>query len=455
LQLRVQVLGTGTLIDQTLTPPDASTFDPGSVAFQHYHIPFTADGTTATLRFTSMGLGNANADQVVDTVSINLVPQGSPTPAPTLQNPNFDVGPFLADGTVTGWVVDGNGRVADNAQGATSASHSAALSSGGDSQGDTLSQGFATVNGQMYSVDFDAGIFGQRTGAALQLRFELLGNGTLMNQVLTPPDAFTFNPAAVLFQHYHFTFLANSTATTLRFTSIGLGNKFADQVVDTVAVNPMPVSTPTPTPTPTPGPSLANGDFESGPFFTDGNVTGWIVGGNRHVADNQEGATSGSHSAALSSGGNFTGDTLSQSFPTVVGGIYALDFDAAIFGKRSGSPLQLKVEVLGGATLVNQTVNPPEAGTFTASAVTFQHFNFTFTADSTTTTLRFTSVGAGNTSADQVVDTVVISPQSIPGPNGPESVPINTRSGMNSSHGRMICATSAGEKKNSSTDVST
>jgi hypothetical protein len=364
----------------------------------------------ATVRFTSVGLGNSNADEVVDTVAINLVPQGSPTPAPSLQNPNFDIGPFFADGTVTGWVVGGNKHVADNPQGATSDAHSAALSSGGDSQGDTLSQGFATVAGQNYTIAFDAGIFGQRSGSALQLRVELLGNGTLLNTIVTPPDAFTFNAAAVQFNHYSFPFMANSPTTTVRFTSVGLGNSFADQVVDTVVVNPNPVPTPTPTPSPTPGPSLANGDFESGPFFSDGTVTGWVVGGNAHVADNTEGATSGTHSAALSSGGSSQGDTLSQSFSTVSGQMYAVDFDAGIFGKRSGGPLQVQVDLIGNGTLSTQTITPPDAMTFNSGSVMFSHYHITFQANSATTTLRFTSVALGNANADQVIDSVSVSP---------------------------------------------
>ena len=88
--------------------------------------------------------------------------------------------------------------------------------------------------------------------------------------------------------------------------------------------------------------------------------------------------------------------------------MYRVDFDAGIFGKRSGAALQLQVQAIGTGTPLNQTVTPPDANTFTASAVTFQHFQFTFTADSSNTTLRFTSVGTGNTNADQVVDTVSI-----------------------------------------------
>ena len=50
------------------------------------------------------------------------------------------------------------------------------------------------------------------------------------------------------------------------------------------------------------------------------------------------GATSPTHSAAFSAGGNSQGDTLSQTLSTTSGVVYALDFDAAVFhAQRSGS----------------------------------------------------------------------------------------------------------------------
>src|SRR6185369_12165205 len=105
-----------------------------------------------------------------------------------------------------------------------------------------------------------------------------------LDQTILPPDAATFDPNAVAFGHFRFTFTANSSATTLRFTDIGTDNSIADTLVDSVTFVPevfaRPVgATPTPTPTPTATPSatptptpttlpLNNGDFETGPFNT-------------------------------------------------------------------------------------------------------------------------------------------------------------------------------------------
>jgi hypothetical protein len=125
-------------------------------------------------------------------------------------------------------------------EGATSFSHGVAFSAGANSQGDIIYQAFGTVSGQRYQVDFDAGIFGQRSSAPLQLRVEVLGSGTLINDVITPPEAGTYDPSKVAFQHYTYTFVADGPNTTLRFTSVGLGNGGADQILDTVAVTAIP-----------------------------------------------------------------------------------------------------------------------------------------------------------------------------------------------------------------------
>lgn len=156
-------------------------------------------------------------------------------------------------------------------------------------------------------------------------------------------------------------------------------------------------------------PTLNNGNFETGPFFTQNVVAGWVSAGNTGNLAN--GATSGTHAAGLSAGANSAGDSISQSFATTNGQKLNLDFDSGIFGRRTGAPLQVRVEVTGAGTLVNQLITPPDAGTFTASQVQFQHYQFPFTANSGTTTVKFTSVGLGNASADQLVDTVSVTEQ--------------------------------------------
>ena len=89
--------------------------------------------------------------------------------------------------------------------------------------------------------------------------------------------------------------------------------------------------------------------------------------------------------------GDSIGNTLSQTFNTTAGTVYVLDFDAGIFGEPSGNPLQLRVQVTGPGTLLDQTVNPPVTGLGLADC---QHYTFTFTAGASTTTLQFSDRAA-------------------------------------------------------------
>src|SRR5205823_6058512 len=95
-----------------------------------------------------------------------------PTTLP-LGNADFETGPFNTVGTVSSWTVTGN--IGDTTEGSTSGSHCAALSAGGDSQGDALAQSFFTTPNQVYTVDFDAAVFGSPSNEAnLQLQISLI-----------------------------------------------------------------------------------------------------------------------------------------------------------------------------------------------------------------------------------------------------------------------------------------
>src|SRR5205085_11174483 len=110
---------------------------------------------------------------------------------------------------------------------------------------------------------------------------------------------------------------------------------------------------------------------ETGPFNTNGSVTGWTVAGNGAVSDqSDEGFTTPIHSAAFDGGGDSVGNILSQTFTTTAGTVYKLDFDAGIFGQPSGSPLQLRLQVTGPGSLLDQTLSPPVTGSGVAD---FQH----------------------------------------------------------------------------------
>ena len=140
---------------------------------------------------------------------------------------------------MSGWTVGGNGNVGVIDAGATSGSHSAALSAGGDSDNNTLRQRFYTTSGALYVLDFDAGIAGM-SDTPMQLRARVFGDGAAQNALdkIVSPPFLNSQP----FQHYHFTFTADADATFLEFSDLLLGNLAADILVDSVSVAALPGS---------------------------------------------------------------------------------------------------------------------------------------------------------------------------------------------------------------------
>src|SRR5205823_1307143 len=148
-------------------------------------------------------------------------------------------------------------------------------------------------------------------------------------------------------------------------TAMMLAPTLACAAKPTPTVSPTLTPTATATPTPIPFSSLlANATFETPPFAIAGSVDGWVVSGNGAVSSAQEGSTTPTHSAAF----GVQGAILSQVVNLAIGQTYNLDFDAGIFGKKTGS-VNLQAQVLGGSILLDQTVTPPSANTTDPNSV--------------------------------------------------------------------------------------
>jgi hypothetical protein len=57
-----------------------------------------------------------------------------------------------------------------------------------------------------------------------------------VNQLVTPSNANTTNPRLVTFAHFHYTFTANSSTTTIQFSDVRTGNSTGDVVLDSVVI---------------------------------------------------------------------------------------------------------------------------------------------------------------------------------------------------------------------------
>jgi hypothetical protein len=339
-----------------------------------------------------------------------------------LINGSFETGPFDVNGNIAGWAVTGN--VTNTNEQSAISSHAAAFNVGGDSQNNSLAQTFSTTAGQWYQLSFDSRIYNQPSGP-LQLNVQVTGNGILLNRSVTPPT-----PPTTSFQSYRYGFRANSASTTLVFTDVGSGNVTSDTLLDNASVS----SSPAPTPGSLP---LVNGDFEAGPFDSNGNVSGWNVQGPGDLAvEANEGTTHGSaHAAVFSIGRDSQANILYQDFATNTGQTYNVDFDAGVFGQHSAGPLQFRLRILDANTassLLDQTVVPPEAGTFSSANVAFNHYHYSFNATGGSAIIEFSDVGAGSANADVVLDTVAValataSPTPAPG-STPTTLPLNNGS---------------------------
>lgn len=167
------------------------------------------------------------------------------------------------------------------------------------------------------------------------------------------------------------------------------------------------------------------GSFEMGTFdssTTDGtlgfnhlptgstNVTGWTVGndgdGVDWLAEPQFNAHSGSMSIDLQHTSN---GSISTTFPTEIGQAYALSFAA---GTVDGFDTEGEVTI---ASLAGQAFNVT-FGSANFASLSYQLFQYTFTANAATSTLTFAGMGVDGTTAGPIIDSVSVSAVPEPSP---------------------------------------
>src|SRR5207237_4865441 len=108
----------------------------------------------------------------------------------------------------------------------------------------------------------------------------------------------------------------------------------------------------------------------------------------------------------------------------VPGQSYIFEFDSGVFGMPE-SMMQLRFQVFGNSFQIDETIAPPVANTYDGTQVEFHHYFRTFTADSTLTTIRFSDIGTGNSTADMMIDavSVIVIPPPTPAPT-PTTLPL-------------------------------
>jgi len=214
--LRVTVTGIGSLLSQTITINGPGG---GATRWVPQSFTFVANSATSTLTFRDESASTSNLDLLLDNVRIA---------PPILVN-----GSFEAD--LTGWTASGNVGIADPTGAPyvpTDGSKIIAFNAGQSTPNGVLSQAFATVAGQTYSLAFDAGVIAYNKNPQT-LRVTVTGTGSLLSQTITING---LGGGAARWVPQSFTFMANSATSTLTFRDQSASTNNIDLLLDHVRV---------------------------------------------------------------------------------------------------------------------------------------------------------------------------------------------------------------------------
>ncbi len=144
----------------------------------------------------------------------------------SLTNGGFESG-------LTGWSATGNVQVTSGAPYVPSnGTKLAAFNAGQTSPNGVLSQSFATVAGQSYSLTFDAGVLAYNTNPQ-SIQVNIAGSGSLLTQTITLKG---LGGGSTLWTTQNFTFVSNSSAATLTFRDASTATNNLDLLLDNVRV---------------------------------------------------------------------------------------------------------------------------------------------------------------------------------------------------------------------------
>lgn len=163
--------------------------------------------------------GLANSNDATVTINVASVVPG------VLVNGSFE-------NNATGWTITGNHFIvpADSSYTATNGTKLLVANGGGLAPNAVISQSFGTTPGQTYVVDFDMGVIGP-VNALQRLQITINGSSQLVSQLETM-NAIGVGIARWLPKSY--SFVANSSTTTLTFTDTSTVTDQVDLLLDNV-----------------------------------------------------------------------------------------------------------------------------------------------------------------------------------------------------------------------------
>ncbi|RYD22127.1 MAG: tandem-95 repeat protein, partial [Verrucomicrobiaceae bacterium] len=264
--------------------------------------------------------------------------------------------------------------------------------------GGTISQTFNTVPGTVYNLTFDLGVIAFNTSQQ-KLQVTVNGNGgsTLLSQIATING---INGGTIKWEGKTYSFTADSVQTTLILKDVSTVTQNIDMLLDNVKANPPGGGTP---------PSATN--LVVNPSFETGVFSPWVTTGGASVNISPTIIpTNGTKSVEFNGSNSANGGTLAQTFATTPGIAYTLQFDLGVLAYNAFQQ-SLKVDVTGTGSLLSQTtsINGINNGT-----TKWEARSFTFTADSPSTTLKFTDVSTTGSGIDVLLDYVRVTSNGVP-----------------------------------------
>jgi hypothetical protein len=178
---------------------------------------------------------------------------------------------------------------------------------------------------------------------------------------------------------------------------------------------------------------IVNGSYETNGGENSTTAPPWVVTGHTSL-QNDEGATDGSFAVALNAGESTPNGVISQTFDTIALQVYTVTFDWGNFGADATQRLQIEVKdgatelitsgsgtvsTVSDATIIqNTSILQIEDGTGQSPALNgaapngeFSLFSFTFTAQSSSSTITFTDIALSTTNSDSMLDNIVVVPE--------------------------------------------
>lgn len=147
---------------------------------------------------------------------------------------------------------------------------------------------------------------------------------------------------------------------------------------------------------------LANGSFETG-------ISGWNFSGNVNVANfSPYQPTDGSHVVVYNWGQSTPNGVVTQTFPTVSGQTYAVQFDYGTMASNKQTQ-RIQVSATGSSALPSETYSVVGLGG--SASIRWQTGTYAFTANSTATTLSFRDVSPATLNLDLMLDHIRVSTQ--------------------------------------------